>query len=313
MATLATAPLRTRRRTGGFHRSEQTTGILCVLPWLVGFVVFTAGPMLVSLALSFTRWNLIGHIHWAGLQNYTTALQKDPLVWHSFAVTTLFALMAVPLHVALGLGLAMLLNQKIAARSLFRMVFYLPSVVSGVAVALLWSWIFSPGFGLLDALLRLVGVHGPAWLFDPHTVLIAFVIMSLWGIGGGMIIYLAALQGVPPELLEAATVDGAAAFQRTWHIVVPLLSPVIFFNLVTGIIAAIQTFVPAYVMTGGGPNNASLFTMLYLYQNAFQYFHMGYASALAWLMFIYIVGLTLLVFRFSSAWVYYEGTLRKGR
>ncbi len=300
----------TRRGKGGMRRAEALAGMLCVAPWALGFLLFTGGPMLFSLVLSFTRWNLLSPPKWVGLSNFQTLFVKDPLVWHSLLVTTLYAVLAVPLAVALGLLLAVLLNQRIRFLSFFRMLFYLPSVVSGVPVALLWSWIFSPNVGLLDGLLGLVGIRGPAWLFDPHTVIIAFVIMSLWGVGGSMVIYLASLQGIPPHLLEAATIDGASAWRRLVHITVPLLTPIIFFNLVTGIIGALQMFVPAYVMTQGGPNNASLMFMLYLFENAFQYFRMGYASALAWVLFLYVAVLTFLLFRFSGRWVYYEGMLK---
>jgi multiple sugar transport system permease protein len=211
------------------------------------------------------------------------------------------------LHTVFGMLLAILLNQKIRFQRFVRTVYYLPSVVSGVAVALLWQWIFSPDFGLLNALLGLVGITGPAWLADEHTVIISFVIMSLWGVGAGMIIYLAGLQGIPSDLYEAAQVDGAGTMRQFWNITIPMLSPVIFFNVIIGVIAALQIFTQAYVMTNGGPHDASLFFMLYLYRNAFEFFKMGYASALAWVLFFYILALTLLVIRSSAIWVYYEG------
>jgi len=291
-------------------RREALWGFACASPWLVGFVVFTAGPMLSSIVLSLTSWDLITPLHFVWFQNYRTLVAGDATVWHSLAVTSFYAVLAVPLNTACGLALAILLNQQIKLQRLIRTVFYLPSVVSGVAVALLWEWIFSPDFGVLNALLGYVGIKGPAWLADPRTVIFAFVIMSLWGVGSGMIIYLAGLQGIPTDLYEAAQVDGAGSVRQFWQITVPMLSPVIFFNVIIGIIGALQTFTQAFIMTNGGPNDASLFFMLYLYRNAFQYFKMGYASALAWVLFIYIMLLTLLVIRSSAVWVYYEGRTR---
>ena len=304
------ASARGARRSSRMARREALWGFACASPWLVGFVVFTAGPMLASIVLSLTSWDLITPLHFVWFQNYRTLVAGDATVWHSLAVTSFYAVLAVPLNTACGLALAILLNQQIKLQRLIRTVFYLPSVVSGVAVALLWEWIFSPDFGVLNALLGYVGIKGPAWLADPRTVIFAFVIMSLWGVGSGMIIYLAGLQGIPTDLYEAAQVDGAGSVRQFWQITVPMLSPVIFFNVIIGIIGALQTFTQAFIMTNGGPNDASLFFMLYLYRNAFQYFKMGYASALAWVLFIYIMLLTLLVIRSSAVWVYYEGRTR---
>ncbi|MBI2942227.1 MAG: sugar ABC transporter permease [Chloroflexi bacterium] len=285
-------------------------GVLLVLPWLVGFLAFTLGPMVASAGLSFTDWDLLTDPHWVGLENYRMMLLQDPLVTQSLKVTTVYAFTAVPLRVVAGLVIAVLLNQDIRVKSFIRTLFYLPSVVSGVAVAMLWLWIFNTDFGLMNTLLRLVGTTGPAWLSDKSAVLPAFIILSLWGVGGSMVIYLAGLQGVPTDLYEAAEVDGAGPWRKFWHITIPMISPVIFFNLVVGIIGALQVFNEAYVMTQGGPENASMFLMLLLFFNAFEYFKMGYASALAWLIFFYILALTLLVFRFSSSWVYYSGATR---
>jgi len=205
------------------------------------------------------------------------------------------------------------MNQKVRGILWFRTLYYLPSVISGVAVSLLWVWIFNPQFGVLNYLLGKVGITGPEWLYSEFWVLPAFVIMSLWTIGGGMIIFLAGLQGIPIELYEAAELDGANQIQKFFRITIPMISPIIFFNLVMGIIGSFQVFTQAYIMTSGGPHYASLFYVLYLYQQAFQYFRMGYASALAWILFLVILFFTLLVFKSSPLWVYYEGTLRKGR
>lgn len=291
---------------------ESVAGWLFVAPWLAGFILLVAGPMLASAVLSLTSWDIVSPAKWVGLQNYRQALLNDPLVWHSLRLTTVYAVSAVPLQIALGLFLAVLLNQKIRFQSALRTIYYLPSVLAGVAVAILWRWIFSTEFGLINVLLRSVGVDGPSWLRDPFWVIVSFVLMSLWGVGGSMLINLAGLQSIPTELYEAAEVDGAGALRRFRVITLPMMSPVIFFNTVMGIIAALQIFTQPFIMTGGGPQNASLFFMLYLYDNAFTFFRMGYASALAWILFTYIMLLTLLVFRFSAAWVHYEGSL-KGR
>lgn len=258
-----------------------------------------------SLYLSFTEWDMIGDKTWVGMDNYQMML-VDPLFWQSLRVTGFYTLFAVPLGVLFALGLAMLLNQKIHGVNLFRTVFYIPSVISGVAAAMLWAWIFNPEFGVLNAGLEMIGLEGPKWLYDPDFVIPALVVMSLWSVGGSMIIYLAALQGVPSELYEAATMDGAGWWRRFWHVTLPQISPVLFFTLVTGMINSFQTFTQAYVMTNGGPQNASLFFGLYLYNNAFRYMKMGYASALAWTLLLIVLSLTLVTFLSARYWVHQE-------
>ncbi len=236
---------------------------------------------------------------------------QDKLVWQALKVTTIYALTSVPLHIVFGMILAILLNFNLFGMRLYRTAFYLPSVLSGVAVALLWRWLFSPEFGLINLMLSYFGVRGPSWLGDEYWALPSLVLMSLWGVGAGAIIYLAGLQGIPTDLYEAAEVDGASNWKRLIHITLPMMTPVLFFQLVVGIINALQIFTQAFIMTSGGPNNATLFLVLYLYRNAFQYFRMGYASAIAWVLFLYILVLTIVVFRWSSAWVYYEGEMKK--
>jgi multiple sugar transport system permease protein len=267
--------------------------------------------MVASLAIAFTEWDLISSPRWVGLAN-AQAMINDQLMWQALKVTTIYAVTSVPLHIILGLLLALLLNARIVGVRFYRTAYYLPSVLSGVAVALLWRWLFSNEFGLFNALLSYVGIKGPSWLGDPSWALPSLVLMSLWGVGAGAIIYLAGLQGIPTDLYEAAEVDGANGWARFWHITLPMMTPVLFFQLVTGIIAALQVFTQAFIMTNGGPNNATLFFLLYLYQNGFQYFRMGYASALAWVLFLYILILTLIVYRSSELWVYYEGVEKKG-
>lgn len=248
---------------------------------------------------------------WIGLENYNELFVKDPLPLQSLRVTVTYSLMSLPIQIFLGLFLAMLLNNKIRGLSFFRTIYYLPAILSGVSVALLWRWIFQPEFGLLNMSLALVGIQGPSWLMDRDWVLVSFVIMSFWTVGGSMVIYLAGLQGIPTVLYEAAEIDGANGVQRFISVTFPMLSPVILFQLVMGVIGSFQIFTSAYIMTKGGPANASLFYTLYLYRQGFQYFRMGYASALAWVLFICILVLTLFIFRTASSWVFYESETKQ--
>lgn len=300
-------PLTRRLTWTTVHRNLE--GWLFASPWILGFVLWTLGPMIASLVIAFTEWDLISPPRWVGLAN-VQAMWQDELVWQALRATTVYAVISVPLHVLIGLALAMLLNTSIMGVRFYRTAFYLPSVLSGVAVALLWRWLFSTEFGLFNALLSNIGIHGPSWLGDERWAMPSLIVMSLWGVGAAAIIYLAGLQGIPTDLYEAAEVDGARGWARLWYITLPLMTPVLFFQLITGIIGALQVFTQAYIMTNGGPNNATLFFLLYLYQNAFQYFRMGYASLLAWVLFLYILILTLLVYRSSGSWVYYESEER---
>jgi multiple sugar transport system permease protein len=296
----------------GMARREELLGYLFIAPWLAGFVLLTLGPMLASLALSFADYQIVAPPKFVGLRNFEKILVDDPAFRDAVRVTATYAAAAVPLSLVASLAIALLMNQRVPGVRLWRTIYYLPAVVSGVAVAMLWTWIFHSEFGLINLALRMVGIKGPAWLANPDWALWALVLMSLWSVGSGMIIKLAGLQGIPSELYEAATVDGAGAWRRFWSITLPMLSPVLFFNVVMGIIATFQYFTNAYVMTNGGPGRATLFYNLYLYQNAFSYFKMGYASALAWILFLIILALTLVIFRSSPYWVYYEGQT-KGR
>ena len=286
-------------------RREALECYLFISPVCIGLLVFTIGPILASLYFSFTQYNIIRAPKWVGLGKFHDLMQ-DELFWQSLKVTTLYVIMHLPVSLVLALGIALLMNQKVRGIVFFRTVYYLPSVVSGVAVALLWMWIFNPEFGILNTLLALVNIQGPAWLFDEHWSLPAIALMSLWGVGGSMLIYLAGLQGIPSELYEAAEIDGASRWRRFWFITLPLLSTVILFNLVMGLIASFQEFTPAYVMTSGGPNFSTLFYNYYLYENAFEYLYMGYASAMAWVLLVIVLVLTLLVFKSSPMWVFYQ-------
>lgn len=292
-------------------RRENFWGWLLVMPWVIGFLGFTLGPMIASAYLSFTDWDILTPPKWVGLRNFSFLFTRDDIALHSFRITIIYAIISVPLRLILGLAIALLMNQKVRGIFLFRTIYYLPAVLSGVAVALLWRWVFNSEFGLVNTLLwRLFGITGPAWLVDQDWVMPAFIVMSLWDVGSPMLIYLAGLQGIPTDLYEAAEVDGASAGQRFWAITLPLMSPVLFFNLVIGIIAALQVFTQAFIITEGGPNNATMFTILYMYLNAFRFFKMGYASAIAWLLFLLILVLTLVVFRSSALWVHYEGEVK---
>lgn len=296
------------------RQRESLWAYLFIIPWIIGFLVFTLGPMAASLYYSFTKFNIIDPPVWRGLSNYIN-LFKDPLFWQSLKVTIKFAAMALPLNLVIGFMLAVLLNQKIPGVNIWRTLYFLPSVVAGVAVALLWVRIFNTRIGLLNPFLQnVLGIRNPpGWLQDPDWAVPALVIMSLWSVGGSMIIYLAGLQGVPTTLYEAAKIDGANSWQRFWNITIPMMTPVIFYNLVLGLIGAFNYFTEVYVATSGngGPVRSTLFYNLYLYQNAFRFFEMGYASAMAWVLFILVLIVTLLVFRSSPYWVYYEGELRK--
>lgn len=317
MATASAAQKGWLARMRGLSRGERREnawGWLLASPWIIGFLGFTLVPMVASLYLSMTDWDILTTPKFTGLKNYAYIFNGgDPVVLKSFGITTYYSVVSVPLRLALGLLIALLMNQNVKGIFVFRSIYYLPAVLSGVAVAMMWRWIFNSEFGLLNyALWALFRIQGPAWLINRQWVVPALIIMSLWDVGSTMLIYLAGLQGIPTDLYEAATVDGANSWHKFWKVTLPMLSPVIFFNLVNGIIGALQTFTQAYILTEGGPNNASMFTMLYMYLHAFRWFNMGFASAIAWLLFVYILILTVVVFRSSVGWVHYEGELRRG-
>jgi len=279
-------------------------------PAILGILIFTLGPVIASLFLSFTEYNIITDPQWVGLANYTELFQER-LFWQAFRVSAIYSVVSVPLNLGFALGLAVLLNHKMRGMMIFRSVYYLPTVISGVGVAMLWRWLFNSEFGLINVLLAKVGISGPAWLLDEQWALSALIITSMWSVGGTTLIFLAGLQGIPQELYEAAEIDGAGRWSQFRSITLPLLSNVTFFNLVLGIIGALQVFTDAFVITRGGPNQATLFLAVYLYQHAFLYLNMGYASAIAWFMFLLVMVLTLLVFKSSPLWVFYESE-RKG-
>lgn len=291
-------------------RREAVEAYICIAPWILGFLFFVGGPIVASLGISLTDWSLLAPPSFTGGANYAHMV-KDRLFWQSLKVTVIYAAFSIPLGIVLGFALAVLLNQKVRFIAFWRTVFYLPAVVSGVAVALLWLWVFNPELGLANRFLSLIGLPPLGWLADTHWALPALIIMSLWGVGGGMVIYLAGLQGIPTDLYEAAHIDGANTWRRFWGITVPLMTPVLFFQVIIGIIGSLQVFTNAYVMTNGGPANATMFYVLYLYLTAFSNFNMGYAAALAWILFLIILALTLVIFWSSNRWVYYEAQERR--
>lgn len=301
---LASVRLRLFGRRGPLWR-EAVDGWLFILPWLLGFLFFTAGPMLASVILSFMEWEILTPATWVGLANFRQML-RDTLFFKSLYNTAFYTFLGVPLYLVASLIMALLLNLPLRGTSIYRTFFFVPSLTPAVANALLWVWIFSPDFGLANYFLQTVGLPPQKWLFDVNLAKPSLILMGLWGIGSQMIIFLAGLQGIPQVLYEAAHIDGANNWQRFWNITLPMLSPTIFFNLVIGIIGSFQVFTTAFIATEGGPQNATLFYVLYLWRNGFDYFKMGYGSALAWVLFLIVLILTLIQFKVARRLVYYE-------
>lgn len=291
-------------------RAEALEGYLWISPWFLGLIIFTAGPIIASLYLSFTKYKIGDIPQWLGLANYKEALVFDKLFWPSLGRTGYYTFFNVLLGVTGSLLLAVILDKVVRGRSLYRAIYYLPSLTPAVATAILWAWLLHPQVGLVNDMLRHIGIKGPGWLTSTTWAVPAIILISLWGsIGGGrMIIFLAGLQGVPTELYEASDIDGANAISKFWRITLPLISPTIFFNTILGVIGSFGVFTIAYVATEGGPNYATWFYMLHLYYNAFSYFQMGYACALAWVLFLIIIALSVLQIKLSNKWVYYEFT-----
>ena len=310
-----------RRRTPSLQARESRAGYLFAMPWFIGFFGLALGPMIASFLLAFFRWDGISAdtIAWVGTGNYARAA-ADPDVAIALWNTAYYSFIIVPLDLMVALGLALLLNQPLRGISFFRTIFYMPALVGGVATIMMWIWIFNPEYGLLNSallrtwdLLAAVGLDQaddwplPKWIFSDLWAKPALILMGLWGTGASMLIFLAALQNVPESLYEAAELDGAGPWRKFAFVTVPQISPALFFNLVMGIIGSFQVFTQAFLMTEGGPNKATLFYVLYLYNKAFGDFEIGYASALSWILFVIIMAFTALVFRSSRIWVYYEG------
>lgn len=289
------------------RRHEAWHGILFASPWILGFLAFVAGPFLASFVLSFTSYKVGVDSEWIGLRNYQEMFVQDPLFWKSLYNTGYFVFFSVPLSLVGSLLIALLMNRKVRGIPFFRTMVFVPSIISGVAVAYLWMWLLDPNIGLVNYGLRALGLPAPLWVQSETWAKPAIVLMSLYAIGGStMVIFLAGLQNIPETLYEAANLDGAGNLHKFWNITIPMLSPIILFNFVISIIGAFQIFTQAYVMTGGGPANATMFYVLYLYNVAFWYGRMGYGSALAWILFLIILVFTLIQLRLSDRWVYYE-------
>lgn len=284
-------------------KKRQRAGFYFILPWLIGLIVFTALPMLAAVYISMTDWDIVGNAHFIGLQNYVKLFQEENFI-RSLWVTVRYAIIAVPLTITTSLTIAVLLSKNYKGTGIFRVIYYMPAIVSGVAVAIVFKWILDPNYGLLNGILRFFHIQGPDWLYDPNWVLPSYLIMAIWGAGGGLLTYLAALKDIPEDLYGAAMIDGANTFQKVRYITVPLMTPVIFYNLVLGIIGAFRKFTDAYVLGGAGKEGN--FYMVYLYEEAFSHYRMGYATALAWVLFAIILLLTFVVNWTKKYWVYSE-------
>ncbi|WAH39759.1 sugar ABC transporter permease [Alicyclobacillus fastidiosus] len=290
-------------------RSQRNAGIVLGLPWFIGLILFFLIPFFISLYWSFTNYSILKPGTFVGLSNYVH-LFHDATFLKSLLVTFYYTVFSVPLTIIVGVGVSLLLNLKVKGQAIFRTAAFVPSLVPVIAIMILWNWLLSPQIGVVNWLLSLIHVQGPGWFTDQHWAMPAMVLVSLWtGIGGSTVIYLAGLQDVPQDLYDSAEVDGAGVFRRARHVTIPLLTPVIFFQLIMGIIGALQQFNLPYLISGGNgnPNNSLLFYGIYQYQTAFSYLRMGYASAMAWVMFIIILIITAFVFKSQSRWVFYQG------
>jgi multiple sugar transport system permease protein len=290
---------------GGYFRSQWWGGLVCVSPWLIGFIIFGGGPLLFSLVISFCDYDILRPPEYVGLQNFHVLFTQDDNFGTSLG-NTVYMVLGVPLGMFTGLAVALLLNLKIRGMAVWRTFFYLPAIVPMVASSILWIWILNANGGFINKVLGFFGIPGPLWLDSPAWSKPAIIVMGLWGAGASMIIWLAGLKAIDPSLYEAADVDGANEWQKLWHITLPQLTPFIFFNLVMGLIGTFQIFGQAFIMTQGGPGNSTLFYVYYLFNNAFRYGHMGYAAAMAWVLFVIVLGLTIVQLKLSKRWVHYE-------
>jgi multiple sugar transport system permease protein len=289
-------------------RREERAGYLFASPWLIGTLLFLIGPIVASMLLSFTNWNLISPAKWVGLENYRDMV-GDRNFAQSIRVTLFYAILAVPLFQVAGIALATLLNLRLRGMYLFRTILFLPAVLSGVAVAVLWSQLLNPDLGVINSILRAIGIDDPPrWLQSPNWAVPAVVLMGLWGVGSGAIIYLAGLQNIPPQLYQAARIDGARTWRTFWHITLPLLTPTLLFTLLIGVIGAFQVFDVAYILGGsrGGTRGSLLFYVLNMWNEGFRNGRFGFASALAWVLVVVAAIVIVLIFKTSSRWVYYE-------
>lgn len=294
-------------RRSGVASVEARWGPLFALPAILGFLIFSLGPFVASLILGMTNWSIGAPAKFIGFQNYVTMFTKDPVVWKSLYATSYYALVSIPVGIIVAFFIAVLLNQKVKGLSVFRTIFYLPVVVPSIANIMLWIWLFNPNYGLLNAVLQSLGLPASQWIYDSSSAIPSLVLMSTWGVGNIVVIFLAGLQGIPDHLFDAVAVDGGNAWHKFLNVTIPAMTPTIFFNLVLSIIGAFQTFNQAYLMTQGGPNFATYFYVYDIFVQAFTNGAMGYACALSWLLFIIIMVFSIVVFRTSKYWVYYEG------
>jgi multiple sugar transport system permease protein len=289
-------------------RRQAILGFLFISPWVIGFLIFGLYPIIVSLYYSLCQYDVLRIPQFIGLQNYEQLLFEDNYFWTSIWNTFFYTALRVPLAILGSLLLAVLVNNAVKGVRIFRTIYFIPSIVTGVVLSVLWLWMLNPQYGLINSFLAYFGIQGPLWLLDPDWSKPSMVLMSLWSIGGGrMLVFLAALQGIPQHLYEAVELDGGGWWAKFRNVTIPMISPVIFLWSVLEVIFSLQVFVEAYVMTKGGPLNSTLFYNLYLYNRAFEDFDMGYASALAWLLLIITLIITVIQFKLSKRWVHYEG------
>jgi len=293
------------------YSNEAKWGIILALPAILGFLIWTLGPMIASFVLGFTDWNVVSTPHFIGTGNFKRMFIEDFIFKKSIYATVYYSVGSVIASIIFAFIIALLLNQKVKGLPLFRTIFYLPSITPAIASAMLWIWLFNPDFGLLNQILQRFGLPRLLWIYDEKQVIPSLIFMSIWGMGGMMVIFLAGLQGVPQELYEAVEIDGGNWWHRFRYVTIPMMTPTIFFNLVMAIIGSFQVFTSAYIMTSGGPNYASMFYVYYIYLSAFRYGQMGYACALAIILFLIILSFTLVVFKSSPYWVYYESARRR--
>lgn len=293
-------------RMGVVERRNLRIGLFFIAPWLFGLLAFYLYPIGASLYYSFTDYNVLQPPTWTGLSNYQ-AIFNDPLFWTALGNTLFMVVVGIPIYTVVDIAIALLLNAKVPGQAFFRAVVFLPTLIPVVVLSILWDRLLDPEAGLVNVLLQNVGINGPGWFANPDWAKPSFVIMSLWGTGNAVVIYLAGLQDVDKTLYEAADVDGANWWHKIRHVTLPSLSPVILFNVILAVIASFQFFTQAFIITNGGPINTTLFYSLYLYQNAFSYLHMGYASGLAWILLLITLALTVVILRSSARWVYYAG------
>lgn len=281
--------------------NRQRTGFYFILPWLIGLILFTLFPLIAALYISFTEWSIIGNPVFIGMENFVKIF-RDSMFYESLWITVKYAIFAVPLTIATAFTVAVLLNNNLRLVGVFRTIYYMPAIVSGVAVAIVFKWVLDPNYGVINSFLAIFGIPGPNWLYDPNWVLPSYLVMALWGASGGLLTYLVGLKDIPRELYESAEIDGASVWRKIRHITIPLITPIIFYNMIMGLIAAFRKFTDAYIL--GGAGNQGTFYMVYLYDQAFSFYKMGYATALAWVLFVIILTLTIIINVTRKYWVH---------